>query len=159
LTFKQLFVVGAIFMKTIKSFIEQSHINAALIRAVVRQVGGWDSFKELAIDVTNHGASGGFSGFIYYVDTLTFYRRNKAAVNEALSAMADDLGAGVLEMVRGFNCLGEDFSTDEIGKAVYGSFSNQYDTQIYNALAWFALEEVARSYSDLINNYVVSKQS
>ena len=29
-------------------FIKESHINERLIRAVVRQIGGWEEFKERA---------------------------------------------------------------------------------------------------------------
>lgn len=42
---------------TLKAFIEASHINATLIRAVVRQAGGWESFVEDAENICNHGAA------------------------------------------------------------------------------------------------------
>ena len=47
-------------MKTLKEFTEKSHINESLVRAVVRQSGGWEDFKEKALDVANHGAYAGF---------------------------------------------------------------------------------------------------
>lgn len=135
-------------MKTIKSFTEQSRINEAVIRAVVRKCGGWQSFKEMATDVANHGANGGFSGFIYYSDTVPFATRNKKLIIQMAKDMADDLGENVYQMIANFNCLGlQDW---EVAEALYQRTSPER-TNVLNALAWFALEEVARSYDDLNN--------
>ena len=130
----------------LKSFIEKSNLPEDLIRQVVRQIGGWDSFKEHARDVSMYGASGGFSGFIYYTDTCRFYAVNRDAILEAVRDMCDDLGEEPIQFVRSFNCL--DATESEVGLTLYGS-KKQHDTQVANALAWFALEEVARSFEDL----------
>lgn len=134
-------------MKTIKEFVEQSNIDAKLIRATVRQIGGLEEFKERAQDVTNHGAAGGFIGFTYYADTITFTKRNKAAIVDMLSALADDLGENTLSCLAGFNCL-KDYTVEEVADGLYNPRSD-HRTAVYNALAWFALEEVARSYCDV----------
>lgn len=137
---------------TLNTFIEKSHLPASLIRATVRQSGGWESFKESAQDVTNHGADGGFGGWIYYTETLKFTRTNKKAIMEALESMAQDLGEGVLEMVQGFGVFRNDKpTTDEIARAIYQGKGEIADT-VLNVLAWFALEEVSRSYCDLTEN-------
>lgn len=130
-------------MTTLKQFIENSHVNEALIRAVVRQSGGWSEFKEHAEDISNHGASGGFSGFIYYTDTVKFARKHKDAIREALKELADSVGESELNTFNGFNCLKGEAQEDN-AKALYGRYDNGLTAQ-YNALAWFALEEVARS--------------
>lgn len=136
-------------MKTIKEFSSKSHINAALIRAVVKQCGGFDSFKELSHDVCNHGADGGFRGFIYYTETCEFFRLNREHIKLALCNMADDLGESMIDMVRGFNCLGkDDYSVDDVALTLFADKRHE-NTQVANACAWFALEEVARSYCDL----------
>lgn len=135
-------------MKTMQAFIKASHIDGALIRATVRQIGGWAEFKARAGDVTAHGANGGFSGFIYYVDTCAFYARNRAAIAEAVEHLADDLGEDAVELVRNFNCLRGSCSVEEVALTMYGT-PRQHDTTTANALAWFALEEVCRSYCDL----------
>ena len=114
-------------------------------------MGGWEEFTDRAADVTNHGADGGFGGFIYYSETCAFYAKNRALILKLVKDMADSLGEGVLEMVQNFNCLGKDFSLDEIGETLYGN-KNKHQTQVANALAWFALEEVCRAYDDLANN-------
>lgn len=133
-------------MKKIKDFIKASHLPPSLISAVVKQLGGWDNFKESANDVVKVGAMAGFGGFVYYSDTVAFYRKNKKSINQALDQMAADLGETKIGLVKSFNCL-EDATEDEIGQALY---SRTEDYQVPNALAWFALEEVCRSYCDLI---------
>jgi|ERR1022692_299829 hypothetical protein len=132
-------------MKNIKTFAAKSNVSEKLIRAIVRQAGGWITFKEMAADVANHGADSGFNGFIYYTETAAFYARNRPAILEYAGNMASELGEGLVEMVRNFNCLGDEFTPEEIGQTLYGSRS-KHNTQVANALAWFALEEVARSF-------------
>lgn len=137
-------------MTTLKSFIKHSHINPKLIRAVVRQCGGWDSFKEMAVDVANHGADAGWSGFTYYTDTVAFTKRNKADILEMAKEMAESIGEGnMFDLIAGFNCL--KILPEEAAEAIYNSKSDAKDT-VYNALAWFALEEVSRSYVDYIED-------
>jgi hypothetical protein len=126
-------------------FISKSHISEKLIRAVVRQSGGWDSFKEMAEDITNHGVGGGFHGWIYHADTVPFAKRNKAAIMELAQQMADDLGEPLYRMIGGFNCL--KMAEGEVAEAIHNPRSDDR-TQVFNALAWFAAEEVARSYCD-----------
>ena len=130
---------------TIKEFCSKSHISEQLIRAVVRQAGGWESFTGMADDVTNHGASGGFSGFIYYSDTCKFATGHKAIILEMAKQMADDLGEPLYKMIGGFNCL--KISEGEAAEAIHNTRS-EGRTNVMNALAWFALEEVCRSYAD-----------
>ena len=134
-------------MSTLKKFIAESHIDAKLVRAVVRQIGGWESFTEKAQDVYRHGASGGFSGFIYYADTVPFAKKNRKEIVDLAKNIADDVGEGVFKLIAGFRCLSGDYSEGEIAEAIYSSKSEN-DTQVLNALAWFALEEVCRSYVD-----------
>ncbi len=140
-------------MKTIKAFCEASHISPAIIRAVVRQLGGWDAFRESAADIANHGADGGFSGFIYYADTVRFARKNLDSIIELAADMARDIGEpGAFSLIAGFNCLrGDDLSGDDVAAAIYRRNDENAQT-VYNALAWFALEEVARAYVDLVES-------
>lgn len=133
---------------TIKQMIENSDIPASLIRATIKQFGGFDMFKESAIDVTNHGISGGFNGFIYYTDTCTFYAKHRKGIVEFSKDFAREVtdNGSIIEMVKGFNCL--DATEEEIAVTLY-NHKSQHDTQVANALAWFAAEEVCRLYCDL----------
>ena len=132
--------------KTLKNFIEYSSIDAKLIRAVIRQSGGWRSFQESAPDITNHGISGGFSGWIYYNETCQFYAKNQPLIVELIERQADEYDyKSAQDMVKGFSFI--DATLSEIGYTLYGN-KRQHDTQVANALAWFAAEEVARSFVD-----------
>lgn len=134
--------------KTMKDFIKNSSISAELIRAVVRQSGGWAAFQEMAHDIVNHGISGGFGDWIYYTETCEFYAKNQQLIVDLAEQLADDIGYPTAQdMVKGFRCL--DATLSEIGYTLYGN-KKQHDTQVANALAWFAAEEVARSFVDWI---------
>ena len=135
-------------MKTAKQASENSGIPIRLIRSVIRTVG-----KDSIEDIYNHGADGGYPGITYYHDTIAFYRRNRADIIELAHRMAEDLGEDMLSMIPGFNCLKQDNpqykreTLDEIGRTIYGRM-NSDDTQVANALCWFACEEVARALCD-----------
>lgn len=120
-------------------------MDKKLINAVKRQLGSeWKTDLE---DVCRSGASAGYGGFIYYSDTISFFRRNRAEIVELVKEMAGDFGVNMLEFVAEFNCLKDFDYTDEIGRALWGKLQSD-DVQVPNALAWFALEEVARFVCD-----------
>jgi len=140
-------------MKTIKQVCEESIVPAKLVRAVIKQLGGGKEAIETLGDVYRHGADGGFCGFTYYTDTVKFYRRNRSDIVAMAEEMSGDLGMDVIDMIRHFGCFrGRDgfqyttsFETSCIARALYG---NVDDPEVPNALAWFALEEVARAFYD-----------
>lgn len=141
-------------IKTLKQFIAESqHIEPKLIRAVVNQLGGWEHFTECAPDITNHGIDGGFGGFIYYHETIAFFRKNRKEIVALAESQASEFDTDVIEMVRSFGCLSNkgvpDYPSSEIGKALYGNYNDELDF-VYNALAWYAAEETARAYCDLL---------
>ncbi|NBW22023.1 MAG: hypothetical protein EBR82_80125 [Caulobacteraceae bacterium] len=116
-----------------------------LINAVKRQLGeNWKEDLENVLRCSS-GAAGGFSGFIYYSETTQFAKKYRKSIVELLEEQAEDLGySGSIEMVRSFNCLkGFDPNEREVARSLYGRPTEE-DTQILNALAWYALEEVAR---------------
>ena len=136
-----------------KTLINNSSIPATLIRAVVKNMNGWGSFKERAQDVADHGASCGFGNFVYYTDTVAFTRKNRKAIAELAAQQAADFGdSSEIEMILGFNCFRQDdLTSSDIARALYGRLTDDdKKTMIYNALAWYALEEVARAYCDLV---------
>ncbi len=139
-------------ISTLSQFCEASNLNAKLIRAVVRQMGGWSAFKECAPDITKHGIDGGFHGFIYNADTEAFAKRNRELIAEMASQQADDMGMSVTAMIQGFGCFRRSAPnpTDrEIGLALYAGKADPDGVNVLNGLAWYAGEEVSRSYCDL----------
>lgn len=137
-------------METLKQFCNDSNINPKLIRAVVRRCGGWDSFKEITEDVSNHGGFVGFHGFIYYSDTCKFYDNNKRLIVEFAEQMAYEFGQDVIMFVFGFNCL-KGATKQEVIDTLFKS-KRYHDASVANALAWFVLEEVSRSYCDIMES-------
>lgn len=133
---------------TLTQFCNASHIDASLIRSTVRQIGGWTEFKERSQDVTSHGAIGGFGGFIYYTDTVSFTKRNKKAIVKFCENFASELGEnGIIEFIAGFQCM-KNYSQSEVACGLYNPLSEN-KANVYNALAWLILEEVSRSYCDI----------
>ena len=137
---------------TIKAFLHSGashHIPASLVRAVIRQSGGIESFAEDAENITNHGVNGGFHGWIWYTDTVAFTKRNKAAILELCKDTAESMGAdNIYSLIASFGCA-KGYSAEEIAEAIHNSRSEDRTT-IYNCLAWFAAEEVARAYCDMM---------
>lgn len=130
-------------MKTKTQVLKEWAEYRTLINAVISRLG-MDSVE----DVQNHGVGGGFSGFIYYNDTVRFFNRHKKQIMKLADNLANECGVGVLELIQGFNCL-RDFklTVDEIAKAIYTG-KGEMTAQIKNAMAWFAAEEVCRFFDN-----------
>lgn len=146
-----------------KQIAEYRGISEKLVRAVIRQTG-----EENLLDIANHGANAGFAGFTYYNETVAFFKRHRAEIVELVNRMAEDLGEVPVEMVAGFNCLGGQelrgnrYPEDKpwirskalaewlpsVSRCLYGGRLTEDDTDVANALAWFAAEEVARAWQD-----------
>ena len=137
-------------MKNIRiiDIIDNSTIPAKLIRSAIKQFGGYEYFKEIVSDIYNHGIDGGFRGFIYHNDTVSFYRRNKKEIIELATSQAEDFGEDILTMISNFNCIKGRYTANEIFSAL--SRYNEEYIQLYNCLAWYAGEEVARAYMYLV---------
>lgn len=140
---------------TLASLCENSSISPRLIRAVVRQFGGWESFSESALDVCRGGIDGGFHGFIYNAETEAFAKRNRALIAELASQQAREFGTGVIEMIRGFGCFrhySPKPTDEEIGLALYAGKDKPDGPNMLNALAWYAGEEVCREFERMTEN-------
>lgn len=110
-----------------------------LQKAVIEQMG-YDTKdkKEVAEatsslkDVAEHGASGGYTGFTYYTDTVEFHDKNESEIWDQLYNDADDMGMNIPELIASFN------GAKDVGSA----------EQLKNLLAWYALETVAHQLTD-----------
>jgi len=141
-------------MKKLKYVISRSNIDPRLIRGVVKQLGGMGRAVEQMADIANHGIDGGFSGFIYHVETCAFFRKYRKEISALVSDTAEEFGLSEIDFVSSFRCLESDHITKRsIARCLYASkltFDNSEndDTHVANALAWFAGEEVARAFND-----------
>jgi len=138
---------------TLKQFIENSTIPAKLIRATVKQCGGWgwEYFTERAADCAKNGANTGvFNGFIYYTDTVAFTKRNKADILTHVEAAAwGDDSMNAITLIASLNSI--DLTVVEVAEAIYNPRSENRQ-EVFNALAWFCAEEVSRAWVDYLEN-------
>jgi len=129
-------------------------MNESLTKAVINQLGyenvEEDGCKDTLHDVCNHGASGGYGQFVYYTDTCKFYDDNKRDIMNLLLDQMEEMGDfdtdTVSQFIASFNCL-KDYTPLEV-ETYLTSRDDTHANQIENALAWYALEEVARSICD-----------
>lgn len=133
-------------MKTVKDLANKSTIPEGLIRAVVHQAGGWESFKSIAPTIsTNKNCI----GFEYHTETAKFFVNYRDLIRKLAHDTAREGGQSTIKMIHNLRCLQNNFDEDEIGLALYGPRS-KINIQIANALTWFALEKVAKAYSDAL---------
>jgi hypothetical protein len=61
---------------------------------------------------------------------------------------AAELGTDIISMVQGFGVFrnSEKPTSGEVGKALWGNVSSNNDFTLYNVFAWYALEEVSRTW-------------
>ena len=132
---------------SLEKLIECTNIPRSLVLGVVQKMGGWESFKESAPDITRHGISGGFHGFTYYTDTLRFAHAHRKVILEMASQQSKEIGVGLIEMIEGFGCF-KDCKPTQL-EIIEGLAGESNEKQVPNALAWYAGEVVARAYCDL----------
>ena len=129
-------------------------MDQELIDSVIAQLNCEDDeLGETMTDITSNGASAGFSGFIYHRETCQFARGNMAAIYAHAKNQAADFGVDPLEMVAEFNCLNGEFPAFEIASVIHNDIDDATrndgaETAILNALAWYALEEVAHDWDN-----------
>ena len=128
------------------SFLAQSSVSNDLTRAVVRQLGGWKAFKESAPDIARQGIDGGFHGFIYHNETVKFAEDNLDDILALAERHCEEIGyEDVFIMFSCFSCM-NGFTPSEIARAIYSTHNSDDRVTVYNALAWYAAEEVAGEY-------------
>lgn len=118
-----------------------------IIDKVIEQFGDSEYFKEVAPDIANYGAAGGYNGFVYYSDTVPFGESMRELLKPELQQLADDCGKdGIFSLLNTFNGLSE-LTQDQIAEGWYESES-EHHIEVMNTLSWFSLEEVARVVSE-----------
>lgn len=127
---------------------------ATVAKAVKNQMGlPLADVLENLYSISRHSIADGYTGFIYYSETVAFWRKNRAKISALMNYEADSLGENVFTMVRAFRSLGGN-TGDELGRALYGNYCDDL-TQIYNVFAWYAAESVAYRFGEFCyeNNF------
>jgi hypothetical protein len=128
-------------------------INSVIISLGYHPLHGTlEEFKELSgifKDCSEHGADRGFTGFINSSDTIKFFTKHRPDIINHMEQTAEDLGTDIISMVQNFGIFrnSEKPMPSEVGKALWDK-SKRYSelTALYNVFAWYALEEVSRTW-------------
>ena len=127
-------------------------INNVISALGFRLNGSKRSLIELSTQFENcveHGADCGIPGFIYYSETIPFFIFNREDIVNHMEQTAAELGTDIISMVQGFSVFrnSDKPTPSEVGKALWGSSRHSEElTTLYNVFAWYALEEVARTW-------------
>lgn len=135
-------------MKTLKEVIKENPEYSKLINAVIRRVG-----ISAVEDINRHGIHNGFSGFIYYNETIKFAKTYRKEIIKLLKEDSYQLGLEVYDiphMVADFGCFKNDkmTETDFMNLAGYIVLGKTTDEKIPNLMAWYAAEAVCRWFED-----------
>ena len=124
--------------------------NNALYDAVAAQLDtqSEEETRQILHYVREGGANAGFNGFIYYRETSAFARQNMGAIYAAIKELAGDIGEDPLAIIANFGCLRGEIPQYEIAAIIHNDIDDAtrndgIEPVVLNALAWFALEEVA----------------
>ena len=145
-------------VKAMRNFlIKNSGFSRSTVDAVIEELGysplaTGNEYKELSAVFENcaeHGADCGFVGFIYYNETVPFFKANRRDIVRHMENMAEEIGTDIISMVQGFGVFrhGSKPTVGEVGRALYDSGKTWPElTTLYNVFAWYALEEVSRTW-------------
>ena len=86
-----------------------------------------DNLADQADDISNHGINGGFSGVIYYAETVAKYDKYQEEIWDKLSEDAEASGQNILEFIASFNGAKDVGSND----------------QFKNLCVWYYIEQLA----------------
>lgn len=136
----------------ITELIEKSYISAGLIRAVVRQAGGWESFQKITADVAQYGADIGWAGFKYHTETLKFFLAYRDLIRQLIEKTAAKRRDTAIGLILSFPYHNTNRNLDAIGITLYGPRSS-INTAIAKAIACFTLDMVAREYLRVLVKY------
>ncbi len=132
-------------MKKLKlsTVIKNTNLDASLVRGLVAWHGGWGEFKNIAEDISNHGANTGIS-FVWYTDSVKFFRNHAPAIKAHLASCAYDYydSNNISEMIVKWDLV-SGYTVEEINQALYTGKGDARDS-VYDAAVKAVTEELAR---------------
>ena len=145
-------------IKALRSYIAgNSNFSETTINNVIKALGypltgSRETFNKLSTQFQNcaeHGADIGIPGFIYSSETIPFFRKNRQDIVNHMEQTAAEFGTDIISMVQNFGVFrhGDKPAPSEVGRALYDSGKSYGElTDLYNVFAWYALEEVSRTW-------------
>ena len=129
-------------LRTLKT--NASPLQKRVYNYVIDEWGNYEDKKHIFTDVLNYGCQSGTVGFlIWYSDTVQFYKKHQAEINELLYTLMQE--TGLYSMKELFGDKWDE--TDPLAIEDY----NQ------NLLAWFGFEETLRHIGqnfEQLENYI-----
>jgi hypothetical protein len=136
---------------------ENSGFDHSTIKSVVNSLGyisrgSLKVLKELTAEFVicaEQGADKGFSGFSFPQETISFFIANRQDIVKHMENMAEELGTDIISMVQSFGVFRKSKppTPGQVGKALWDSGHEWPElSDLYNVFAWYALEEVARTW-------------
>jgi hypothetical protein len=137
---------------------DNSSISNRLICNVIEALGydpddnTPDEFKQLSEnfqDCSEYGAGNGFTGFTYDNETTAFFLENRQDIINHMEQTAAGSGTDIISMVQNFGVFhrSEKPTLSEVGTALWDTSQTWEElTSLYNVFAWYALEEVSRTW-------------
>lgn len=136
-------------LKSLKlsSVIDNVNLDPSLVRGIVSWHGGWDKFKSISEDICNYGANTGIS-FIYYTDSVKFFRNHAPAIKSWLKCLSSDCydGESVGSMMSKWDLV-SGYTVDEINQALYTGKGDAVDS-VFDVACKAVVEEIARAVID-----------
>jgi hypothetical protein len=127
-------------------------VNNAINALGFPLIGSGGTFNELSTQFENcaeHGANIGMLGFMYYSETVAFFMQNRNDIVSHMEQTARERGIDIISMVQGFGVFqnSEKPTQSEVGRALWDSGKEYHSlASLYNVFAWYALEEVSRTW-------------
>jgi hypothetical protein len=137
---------------SINSTFPERTVNHVIEALAYPLTGSGDTLKELSADFVNvaeYGSDIGISGFIYYSETIPFFINHIVAIASHLERTAAEIGTDIFTMVQNFVVFrnSDKPTATEIGKALWDRSQSYPElTSLYNVFAWYALEEVSKTW-------------
>ena len=145
-------------IRGLKSYLNiHSNFTDDTIRSVIIALGFHpvhstrEEVKELSgifKDCSENGADSGFSGFNYFNETIAFFMANRQDIVKHMEQTATEMGTDIISMVQSFGVFrnSDKPTPSEVGRALWDSKKHPDLTSLYNVFAWYALEEVSRTW-------------
>jgi hypothetical protein len=108
-------------------------------------------FRELSQElkeISENGASCGWSGFTYYSDTIAFFKKHRSDIAQQMEQTAAEMGIDLIAMVQSFGVYrnNDKPTPSEVGKALWNNRIEENLSDLYDNFSKYVLEEVANTW-------------
>lgn len=132
-----------------EEFLNNYTSNDELSKIVIEQGGGFENFESNAIDIANHGAGGGFNGWIDSYQMSEWVENNHNTILTVLKNDCDEFGIeSVQELLDPTGKKFADYSENEINAVIFeADRENDASLAVMTSIAYYAVEKVSSEYS------------